>query len=102
MVVMKTSTMKAQTRLDLKTSSLICEYCTMKEEEDKEKKNGGKEVRGRWRNKFSDEQKRLNESKCTKQTDALPQMQHATVQPQALERDRSWWVSCGVLGKVRS
>lgn len=36
-----------------------------------------------------------------KHASALPQM-HATVQTQALERDRSWWVSCGVLGKVRS
>lgn len=31
-----------------------------------------------------------------KHASTLPQM-HATVQTQALERDRSWWVSCGVL-----
>lgn len=51
MVVMKMSTMKAHTRLDLKTSSLIWEYCKVsgewggREEEGDDVREGGGERR---------------------------------------------------------
>lgn len=43
MVVMKMSTMKAHTRLDLNTSSLICEYCNMSRRERRRKRRWGKD-----------------------------------------------------------
>lgn len=65
------------------------------------RKGEGEEERGRWRNKFSDKRKTQHAEMHLKHTNAPPQM-HSMVQPQALERDRSRWVSRGVLGKVQS
>ena len=52
MVVMKMSTMKAHTRLDLNTSSLIWEYCTVQRRRRRERRKRKKSRR----NRFSDKQ----------------------------------------------
>ena len=51
-------TMKAHTRLDLNTSSLIWEYCAVRRRKRTDRKGGEKEMRRRWRNMFSDKQRR--------------------------------------------
>lgn len=76
-------TMKAHTRLDLNTSSLIWEYCAVRRRKRTDRKGGEKEMRRRWRNMFSDKQRRHRDAPQSHQTDAL------TVLQQALERDRS-------------
>lgn len=51
MVVMKMSTMKAHTRLDLNTSSLIWEYCSVTEGEEEDEKEEEEGERGKRKGK---------------------------------------------------
>lgn len=89
MVVMKTSTMKAHTKLDLNTSSLIWEYCnSMRKYKRRRGEEGGIEKQG-----FTDKHRSLN----VKHTTVLTPV-HAAVQTSI--RDWSWRVNGGVLRKA--
>lgn len=73
-----------------------------REKGEEEEEGGGRGGEGQMEKQVFRQTERTERTELhLKHTDTLPQM-HATGQTQALERDRSRWVSCGVLGKVQS
>lgn len=98
MVVMKMSTMKAHTRLDLNTSSLICEYYINEGIEEREE-----EVRGQKRIKKQFFRHTRDDTQIsTSHTKALPQVTCDSSTTSVRERKRETRASgraIGVLGE---